>query len=316
MPTHFAEICRELLALPLTVIDVGADGGVTELRRLGSLCHVHAFEPRPDSFARLVNDTDQSKLFAKINFHNIALAATAGKHRLYITRVPQASSLRRPNQEIVRRYTRNNLFDVVGEEDVECITLDDFADTNRIDYVDFLKIDTQGTELDILLGGRKLLNRISIISAEVEFVELYQGQKLFDDVVRELSNFGFRFVDFNEGDRVGPSVGKRIWANALFVRDARGLERQSALRCAVIMMDMGYFGEAMWMLRGLGVDENDIAKMRDAATPEDNAKVSIFGAAFKRLSAYNHARRDAGKMSINGYRVIELFRKLTFGVLD
>ena len=316
MLDHFAEICRELLSLPLTVIDVGADGGVTELRRLGSLCHVHAFEPRQDSFALLINDNDQSKRYATINFHNIGLAATAGKHRLYVTRVPQASSLRCPNQEVILRYTRNSTFEVVRWEDVECITLDDFADTNEIDYVDYLKIDTQGTELDILLGGRKLLNRTSIIRAEVEFVELYHGQKLFDDLVRELSTVGFRFVDFEHGDRVGPSLGKRIWADALFVRDARGLDRQSALRCAVIMMDMGYFGEAMWMLRDLGVDEEHIARMREAATPKGSPKVSVFSAAINRMRVYNHARRDAGKISVNGYRATELLRKLTFGVLD
>jgi hypothetical protein len=34
------------------------------------------------------------------------------------------------------------------------------------------------------------------------------------------------------------------------------------------------------------------------------------------LRDYNHARRDAGKIAVSGYRMRELIRKLSFGVLD
>jgi FkbM family methyltransferase len=316
MQTDFVELCRKLVAPPITVIDVGADGGVDELSRLATLCHVHAFEPRKDSFEALRADSGQAKRYASIEFHNVGLAATAGTHRLYVTHVPQASSLRRPNRDIARRYQRNSIFEVVGETDIECTTLDDFAAANAIGHVDYLKVDTQGTELDILLGGRGLLKRTSIISTEVEFVELYEGQKLFDDVVRELSPFGFRFIDFKDGDRSGPAPGKRIWADALFARDVRGLDRAAGLRCAAVMLDMGYAGEAVWMLADLGVDGDEITRLRDAAARPASHAPSGARAVIRRLQDYNHARRDAGKLSISGYRAKELLRKLSLGLLD
>lgn len=82
------------------------------------------------------------------------------------------------------------------------------------------------------------------------------------------------------------------------------------------MMDMGHLGEAVWMLRDIGLGEEFIANMQRAAMPEVGVKTSLFGSLLNRLRAYNHARRDAGKISVNGYRVIELLRKVSFGVLD
>jgi len=179
--SNFSDLCARVLASRLTLVDVGAAGAPLDVGAVSALCDVHAIEPREDAPV-----TDEHR-FAKLYRHNIGLAGVGGRHRLHITSEPTASSLRRPNIAVAKRYENNSTFDVVAESEIECMTLADFAVKNEIAHIDFIKLDTQGTELEILRGAQGFLDRVSIIRTEVEFVDLYEGQGLFDDIVSELS---------------------------------------------------------------------------------------------------------------------------------
>lgn len=50
-------------------------------------------------------------------------------------------------------------FDTFTEREVSCITLDDFVDKNNIKKVHFMKLDTEGSELSILQGAVRMLQR-------------------------------------------------------------------------------------------------------------------------------------------------------------
>ena len=65
----------------------------------------------------------------------------------------------------------------------------------NITEVDFIKIDTQGSELDILEGSLDFLSRTVGIEVEMEFVEVYKGQPLFDEVNSFLTRNGFNLFD-------------------------------------------------------------------------------------------------------------------------
>ncbi|EEU9512535.1 FkbM family methyltransferase, partial [Escherichia coli] len=54
-------------------------------------------------------------------------------------------------------------------------------DINDIKEVDLLKIDTQGSELNILVGGEQVLNNTLCIQLEVSFIPLYEGQPSFGE---------------------------------------------------------------------------------------------------------------------------------------
>jgi hypothetical protein len=87
---------------------------------------------------------------------------------------------------------------------------------------DFLKLDTQGSELAILRGAKDALRRIGLVEVEVEFVEFYENQPLFGDVVQFMTNEGFELLYLNRvfGARrqmyQGPSRGQLLFADALF----------------------------------------------------------------------------------------------------
>jgi len=300
--SNFSDLCARVLASRLTLVDVGAAGAPLDVGAVSALCDVHAIEPREDAPV-----TDEHR-FAKLYRHNIGLAGVGGRHRLHITSEPTASSLRRPNIAVAKRYENNSTFDVVAESEIECMTLADFAVKNEIAHIDFIKLDTQGTELEILRGAQGFLDRVSIIRTEVEFVDLYEGQGLFDDIVSELSSRGFRFVDFGEGQRRGPQPGKRIWADATFVRREYP-DHQAGLRSAVLLLAMGFIGEGLWLLQDLGLEKQLIEELSIAAQ-EDRATW------LQRLRAINQARRSAGKLALNGQRVKDLTRKGSFGLIE
>jgi hypothetical protein len=125
---------------------------------------------------------------------------------------------------------------------VRVTTLDEIL-LNRIDIPapDFLSIDTQGSELDILKGGKCALDNIVGIQVEVEFIELYKNQPLFTDIHDYLLNCGFQFMDldFKRGSNVNLKIqlrGKRpvIYGDALFLKRPELCKNQSKLAFAAL----------------------------------------------------------------------------------
>jgi FkbM family methyltransferase len=286
---ELAALCEQLITAPLIVVDVGAADGFHELPRLAHLCILHEFEPRADSTKPPRFPT------ASTVQHNSALAAERGRRKLHITKSLPASSMLRPNQEIIRRWRRDDIFDVTNELIVECTTLDQFAKDSRLDQIDYLKIDTQGTELEVLRGGKQILGRTAIIRIEVEFVELYENQPLFCDVVQELAPHGFRFVDFTDSEF---SNGKRIWSDALFVKKHEHLTQDSALRASALLFDLGYATDATWLL----LDTKNQAASGMIKAARRGARTRLHKT-LHWLRAKNRSRQSAGKFWLDTARI-------------
>jgi len=91
---------------------------------------------------------------------------------------------------------------------------------------DFLSLDTQASEYEILLGARgALAQSICGLIVEVEFGEMYRGQKRFQDIYDLLDGAGFEFVGFlSLGETADPAPlgfhgrGYQGQADALFLR--------------------------------------------------------------------------------------------------
>ena len=167
---------------------------------------MHEVEPRE----QLDAEKKDIRGFGKYFRHKTALSDTCGPQNLFVTKIPEASSLLRPHLLNLKRWRGDDAgFEIVSEATVHCETLGAFSTRINLNGCDLLKLDTQGSELNILLSGIEFVCNTSIISIEVEFVRLYEGQYLFDDIVRELSNLGFRFVNFTHGQSLdGLEIGR------------------------------------------------------------------------------------------------------------
>ena len=95
-------------------------------------------------------------------------------------------------------------------------------DNLKIKGIDFIKIDVQGGELNIISGAETSLKDCIGLELEVEFLELYEKQPLFGDLQNKLSKFGFEFIDFvnlcrwERDDFNG--FGQCVFGDALFLK--------------------------------------------------------------------------------------------------
>jgi FkbM family methyltransferase len=179
---------------PVCVVDIGARGGwQRKWRRLRPWVTFVGFEPEPIELERLRSTSAPGETYL-----GEALSRVSAEMVLHHTRNPNCSSLYRPNRGLIQRLRPgDDQLDVVRSEPIQVVTLDDSLSTAGISRVDFIKIDTQGSELDILHGGLGTLERGVIgVEVEVEFLPLYEGQPLFSDVQEFMLSHGFELMGF------------------------------------------------------------------------------------------------------------------------
>lgn len=203
----------------IRLIDVGARGGID--RRWTphySKMEVMAFEPDPTECTAL-----NTRPFPySVRFLPFALGAADGQQAtLRICKQPGCSSLLQPNTEFCKQYFYGPAMEVVDELQVTLHRMD----TVCKDFVpDVIKVDTQGTELDILRGAGKLLDDAMAVELEVEFVPQYLGQSLFSDVDSFMRQQGFMLRGLRRtnwratGDHVHPYGGQIVHGDALYLR--------------------------------------------------------------------------------------------------
>ena len=96
---------------------------------------------------------------------------------------------------------------------VECISLDDFF-KKKIN-IDLLKIDTQGNELDILKGAKKILNKVKFIKLELMLYDYYEKSFSVSDFEMFLKKFNFKIFNILEVNQ-NPVNYKTDWIEVLF----------------------------------------------------------------------------------------------------
>jgi FkbM family methyltransferase len=133
----------------------------------------------------------------------LALSNTEGKATLYVTKYPGCSSLYPPSEEYIKRFSGNSeLIELKSTVDLSTTTLENFCKAEGIKEIDFLHLDVQGAELNVLQGADGILNNSVLgLVTEVEFTEIYTGQPLFSDVDIYLRNQGLTLFDFGSMNR-------------------------------------------------------------------------------------------------------------------
>lgn len=160
----------------------------------------------------------------------LALWHEAGKSTLYVTKYPACSSLYSPSSSYIDRFIGNSeLIELVSTEEIETTTLDEFCQSEADHQIDFLQVDTQGAELNVLKGAANSLEKSTLaIKVEVEFTPIYNNQPLFSDVDIYLREKGFSLFDFGtlsrDHRRRGGLIskdhpGQLIWTDAFYFRD-------------------------------------------------------------------------------------------------
>jgi len=194
------------------IVDVGSSAyPLQAYGKPGEDAEIFLFEPRPDFYQELVDS-----YAGKENYHiyKIALSDNVGTSTFYSTQKRNCSSLLEPNKEeknINRRWEQAFKYETF---DVETNTLDNmFKDFKRVDY---LKLDTQGSEYEILCGGKELLTKTMFVKVEVHLTEYYKGQKFLQDYMELFESLDFKFEKKHTG-------GDELFVDVFF-KNKRGLK--------------------------------------------------------------------------------------------
>lgn len=176
-----------------TLLDAGANKGQFSLafRALRPRARIIAFEPLPEAAEAY------DRLFAGDHLaalHRVALAGASGSSEFHVADRTDNSSLLRPADGQALAFGVHPARTIL----VPVRRLDRTIDLSDLTHPIFLKIDVQGGELGVLEGCDKL-DIVDFIYVELSFVELYEGQPLFQDVSLYLANRGFTIIGvFNQ----------------------------------------------------------------------------------------------------------------------
>jgi 2-O-methyltransferase len=201
-----AEIAAHLPPAPV-VIEAGAHIGVDTVRlaRKWPEGRIYAFEPVPEVFRKL---QERVSRLPNASCFQLALGGQDGTAEIHLSGGASdgSSSLLKPKEHL--RDHPDVTFDRTTSVTVR--TVDSWAAEHGVDRVDFLWLDMQGLELQVLQAAPVTLATVSAIYSEVSLRETYEGAALYPELAKWLEKAGFTIA-----------VERLPWkdmGNVLFVR--------------------------------------------------------------------------------------------------
>lgn len=163
----------------------------------------------------------------------LALSDKVEEKTIYVTNAVHCSSLYPPNEALLSRFM--GMKDGIKLDfsiDLPTTTLEQFCKDEDIQEIDFLQVDVQGADFDVLKGAGNLLEKTVLgLQIEVEFSKMYQEQPLFPDIDHYCQMKGFSLFDLITKDGwcrrprdcspifSSQRIGQLLWADALYLRD-------------------------------------------------------------------------------------------------
>jgi len=203
---------------PVAVLDVGANRGQSYrlVRSVGFRGRVISFEPiavlHSDLTEQAKNDLDW------VIAPCMALGRARGSAVINVSRNLASSSIlpilpESPSAAPESAYVSTQLIAVER--------LDSAAPPlTPSDGALFLKVDTQGYEREVLLGGGELLSRVSVMQIELSLSPLYEGAPLLEELIGFVRALGYDLYNLIPGFR-NPESGRLLQVDGFFVRTDR-----------------------------------------------------------------------------------------------
>ena len=186
-----SEIATARKDFPLKIVfDIGAAYGDTA-RTFGKVFNeatVYCFEPQPESMARLERRTRHLK--DRLKMFPLALLNRDGEAELNVLSYADASSFLP-----LQKYFKDQGIVEVGKISVPVVRLDDFVKEQNLAHIDFVKIDVEGVERELLEGGSETF-RDKVDNVFIEISPLRKGMHSGDyiEVFKFFHERGFTFM--------------------------------------------------------------------------------------------------------------------------
>ncbi len=196
-----------------TVLDVGANVGqfARMVRAAGFDGDILSFEPLSDAYRRLTrrsNDDPRWRAF------NTAVGSEPGRSTIHISANSHSSSLLAMTKAHLDAAPGSEF---IGTVDVDVTTVASIVEEHGLDPAHmFIKVDTQGYEKAVMSGAGAVIDDVAAVQLELSFVELYEGQELFDDGVATMRDHGLELWTLDPG--ISDAEGRLLQCDGVFVR--------------------------------------------------------------------------------------------------
>lgn len=148
-------------------------------------------------------------------------------------------------------YPLSETLRTVEKRSVDLVSLDYLLESKTITVPppDFLSIDTQGSEFEILQGAKTTLRSGTLaLVLEVSFHPIYKDQKLFGDITEFLSQERFNFVSFLHIGELAPfrgplglrARGFQMYGDALFLKDIDAIEKDDEFLYFIMLQKLAF----------------------------------------------------------------------------
>jgi FkbM family methyltransferase len=166
-----------------TVIDVGANQGqfAQDLRKIGFKGKIISFEPGKSAFSILKTKSSNDDLW---HCHQYAL----GRHNKIMSLIIPGDT------KLSSLLPSEHVGDVGITEDVVVKRLDEVIRSTSITGIKeryFLKLDTQGFDLEVFNGATEILNEIEGLLSELSVLPIYRGMPEYKEALSAYENAGF-----------------------------------------------------------------------------------------------------------------------------
>lgn len=234
------------------VVDVGAQPLASEqdvympLIRAGP-CHVVGFDPFADpGLDRLNGQTVSAERTERPHVRILPyFIGNGSKARFHVNAFSPTSSLFPSNLKLMAEFS--GLAEICATRSVAEVTTRRLDDVYEIESCDFLKIDVQGSDFDVIAHGSRLLDKTLFVHIEAEFAEIYTGQPLFSDIDVLLRSRNFELIDFvklgRNNYKAFPSSTLRsrlLWSDCIYMKNPATMKDPCLLLRAAYIAHVNY----------------------------------------------------------------------------
>ncbi len=185
--------------------DVGAHTGetISSFGKNLNLKYIYSFEASPISYNILIKNLKKIQSvtpYSQIYIENLAVGSSNKKIKIKHFIESSSSTLKKINinsnyfKKKKKLISSLNNLNYYKEIDVNQVSLDQYIIEKNIKKIDFLKIDTEGSEYEIILGAVKSIKKIKLILFEHHFDDMILKEYKFSDINNFLIQNNFKQV--------------------------------------------------------------------------------------------------------------------------
>jgi len=206
---------------PIIICDIGASPidktDFIENLYENTFSKLIGFEPNPDAYEQL-DKTDKNKIF-----YNFAIG-DGYKKILNICRAPGMSSFLEPNLNYLSKFHNFDRYaEIIKKIKVQTKKLSSLGQE-----IDFLKIDVQGYESEIISHNIDEIQKVKVLQIETSPTPLYKNEKSFSKILSRLEDLGFSLHMFN-------NINTRTFKPLIIEKNIyKGLHHLFQLDCVLI----------------------------------------------------------------------------------